>query len=134
MALDLGEKRIGIAVSNPEGTLAFPDRVLVRRTPKRDRATLASVARELQAERIVLGLPLTMDGEAGPNAERARRFGEFLTEVLDVPLEYQDERLTTIEAEERLRARGLSGPERRQHVDALAAAIILEDYIRARGR
>ncbi len=130
LGLDLGERRIGVAVSDAGQTMAFPDRVLVRRSAKADRQTLVALVNELGVERVVVGLPLTMEGEHGPNAERARSFGQYLARALRVPVDYQDERLTTIEAEERLRASGLSLGQRRERIDAAAAAIILEDYMR----
>ena len=130
MGLDLGEKRIGVAVTDAEQTMAFPERILVRRSAKADRQTLMGLVKELGIERVVVGLPLSMEGEFGPNAERARSFGQYLARAMRVPVEYQDERLTTIEAEERLRDGGLAAADRRQRIDAAAAAIILEDYMR----
>jgi len=134
MGLDLGEKRIGIAVTDASETMAFPERVLQRRSARRDRQTLALLVDELAVERVIIGLPLSMDGDFGPNAQRTRRFGELLAHDVRVPIEYQDERLTTVEAEERLRDSGLAARKRRQRIDAAAAAIILEDYLRARRR
>ncbi|HLY67791.1 MAG TPA: Holliday junction resolvase RuvX, partial [Chloroflexota bacterium] len=81
-------------------------------------------------DRLIIGLPLSMDGEFGPNAERAKSFGDYLGRVIAVPIAYQDERLTTVEAEERLRESGVSPAERKKRIDAAAAAIILEDYLR----
>ena len=133
MGLDLGEKRIGVAVTDPDGKMAFPERVVTRRSAKVDRQTLAGLVRELKVDRVVIGLPLSMDGEAGPNADRARGFGQYLGRVLTVPIDFQDERLTTIEAEQRLRESGISSAERRKRIDAAAAAVILEDYLRAQG-
>jgi len=130
MGLDLGEKRIGVAVTDVQQTMAFPERVLERRSAKADRQALAALVGELEIDRVIIGLPLSMKGEFGPNAERARSFGQYLARALRVPVDYQDERLTTVEAEERLRASGLSPAERRQRIDAAAAAIILEDYMR----
>lgn len=130
MSLDLGEKRIGIAVTDEQQTMAFPDRVLLRRSAKTDRQVLAALTAELQVERIVVGLPLSMEGESGPNAERARGFGQYLQRAVRVPVVFQDERLSTVEAEERLRASGLSAAERKARIDAAAAAVILEDYLR----
>ena len=131
LGLDLGEKRIGIAVSDAEQTMAFPERVLARRSPKADRQALAALAGELRVERVVIGLPVAMDGVEGPNAERARSFGQYLARSVRLPVEYQDERLTTVEAEERLRAAGVPPRERKQRIDAAAAAVILEDYMRS---
>lgn len=134
MGLDLGEKRIGIAVTDEDERMAFPERVLIRRSAKADRQALAALARELAVGRVIIGLPLSMDGELGPNAERARNFGHFLGRVLLLPIEYQDERLSTVEADERLRASGVAARERRKRIDSAAAAVILEDYLRTRSR
>jgi putative Holliday junction resolvase len=134
MGIDLGQKRIGIAVTDPDETMAFPERVLTRRGNKADCDALTRLVQELRVERVVIGLPLAMGGEAGPNAERARRFGDSLSQALTVPVEFQDERMTTIEAAERLTAAGLSWQKQKGRIDAAAAAIILEDYMRARGR
>src|SRR5579883_35120 len=89
MALDLGEKRIGVAVTDVEQTMAFPERVLQRRSAKADRQTVSALVRELAVERLVIGLPLSMEGEHGPNAERAERFGEYLGRVLPIPIDFQ---------------------------------------------
>jgi putative holliday junction resolvase len=132
MGLDLGEKRIGVAVTDLQQTMAFPERVLRRHSAKVDRQTLAALIAELHVDRVVIGLPLSTNGEFGPNADRAQSFGQFLARAVRVPVEFQDERLTTVEAEERLRDSGLSPAERRERIDAAAAAIILEDYMRAK--
>ncbi|HEX6512801.1 MAG TPA: Holliday junction resolvase RuvX [Chloroflexota bacterium] len=134
MGLDLGEKRIGVAITDPEQNMAFPDRVLIRRSPKVDRQALAALVRDLQVERVVVGLPLSMEGEFGINAERARSFGQYLQRAVRVPVDFQDERLTTVEADDRLRAAGLGPGERRKRIDAAAAAVILDDWLRARAR
>jgi putative holliday junction resolvase len=131
MGLDLGEKRIGVAVTDVQQTMAFPERVLVRRSAKADRQSLAALVADLGVDRVVIGLPLSMAGDFGPNAERAKSFGQYLARAVRVPVDYQDERLSTVEAEERLRASGVSAAERRQRLDFAAAAIILEDYMRA---
>ena len=132
MGIDLGERRIGIAVTNADETMAFPERVLMRRSAKSDRQAIARLAAELEVEGIVIGLPLSMDGEFGENAERAQRFGEYLARVVSIPIEYQDERLTTVEAEERLLAAGANRRRVKDMIDAAAAAVILDDYMQAR--
>ncbi|MBV8087806.1 MAG: Holliday junction resolvase RuvX [Chloroflexi bacterium] len=132
MGIDLGQKRIGIAVSDPDETIAFPERVLNRRGTISDCEALARLVRELRIERVVVGLPLAMSGTAGPNADRAKRFGESLGRAVDVPIEFQDERMTTIEAADRLSAAGVPWQKQKQRIDAAAAAVILEDYMRAR--
>ncbi len=132
MALDLGEKRIGVAVTDESQTMVFPERVLQRRSPRADRQALVALVQELGVAGVVVGLPLSMEGEHGPNAERAVSFGQYLERAVRVPVEFQDERLSTVEAEERLRAAGLSSAERKQRIDSAAAAVILEDYLRTR--
>ncbi len=131
MALDLGEKRIGIAVSDPEGKMAFPVQVLVRRSAKADRRALAELVSTLGVERVIIGLPLSLEGEFGPSAQTAQRFGEYVARVLPVPVEYWDERMTTLAADELLRQAGLPEAERRERIDAAAATVILEDYLEA---
>ena len=130
----MGQKRIGIAVTDQEETMAFPERVISRRGNKPDCQTLSRLVQELRIERVIVGLPLAMSGEAGPNAERAKRFGESLGRTLSVPVEFQDERMTTIEAAERLSAAGVPWQRQKQRIDAAAAAVILEDYLRMRPR
>ncbi|HUZ77203.1 MAG TPA: Holliday junction resolvase RuvX [Chloroflexota bacterium] len=131
VGLDLGQKRIGVAVAESERGLAFPERVLRRTSARADRQAIVTLVTGLRAERVILGLPLTAAGERGENAERAEAFGRDLARALPVPLEMQDERFSTIEADERLAASGAGWRERKRRVDAAAAAVILEDYLRA---
>ncbi|MHB8619910.1 MAG: Holliday junction resolvase RuvX [Chloroflexota bacterium] len=143
LGLDLGQKRIGLAVTDPGGRMAFPERVLVRRSARADRQAIVRLVGELGVDRIIVGLPLSMketmeqttddaeEGRSNPNAARARAFAAYLGRAVAVPVELWDERMTTIEAEERLRQAGLSPGERRRRIDSAAAAVILEDYLRA---
>ena len=124
LALDYGTARIGCAVSDPSGTLARPVAVI----EPADAREVARVAGELEAERVVVGLPLNMDGTEGAQAEATRAFCEQLEAALDVPVEVYDERLTTRMAQASRRA-GAGAAE-----DSLAAAHLLEAYLAARGQ
>jgi len=130
LALDVGGKRIGLAISDPEGRIALPVGALERRDLEADLAALAEMVRQQGAKRVVVGLPLSMDGSVGPQAREVLAFTEALAQRLEVPLEMWDERLTTVEAERRLRELGRRRRRAaRARKDALAAAIILEDYL-----
>jgi putative Holliday junction resolvase len=132
LCLDLGEKRIGVAVGDDQNGLAFPDRVLTRRSAKQDRQAIAQLTREHEAGTVVVGLPLALDGSDNPNAQRARSFAEYLSRVITVPVVLWDERLTTVEATERLAGAGMTGARQKGLVDAVSAAVILEDFMRER--
>ncbi len=121
LAVDHGEARAGLAISDPSGTLARPLGVAEPPDPE----TVAVAARENGAERVVVGLPVSLDGTEGPQARRARQFAGELAAELDVPVETYDERLTTRLAEESARA-GARAP-----ADALAAAHLLESWLQA---
>ncbi len=129
MALDVGERRIGVAVSDPTGTLATPHTVIQRRSKTEDFAAVARLVAELEIERVVVGLPLTLNGEMGPQARRVTRYSRALAQSLDVPLELYDERYSTVTADELLAE---SGRKRRVPIDAAAAAVILQDYLESR--
>lgn len=122
LALDHGEARCGCAVSDPSGTLATPLAAIERPDTRKGLARVAALAREIGAERLVVGLPLTLAGEEGHQAARARGFAQRLGVRLDLPVELYDERLTTRMAEA---AGGTSDP------DSRAAAYLLESYLAA---
>jgi putative Holliday junction resolvase len=126
MALDVGERRVGVAVSDPTGTLATPHTVVQRRSKAEDFAAVADLVAELDIELVVVGLPLTLNGEMGPQARRVTRYAQALAETLDVPVEFYDERYSTVTANELLIK---SGRKRRVPIDAAAAAVILQDYL-----
>ena len=126
LALDVGERRIGVAVSDPTGTLATPHSIIRRRSKAEDFAAVARLAAELGAERVVVGLPLSLDGSVGPQARRVTRYAQALARTLSVPVELYDERYSTVTADELL-AEG--GRKRRTPIDAAAAAVILQDYL-----
>jgi putative Holliday junction resolvase len=135
LAVDLGERRIGLALSDPSGTLASPLRTLqATGDPDRDRLAVVTAAREAEAQVIVVGLPRSLSGREGPAARRARAEASALAEVAgEIRVELHDERFTTRDAERALGAAGKRGRERRARVDAAAAAIILQSYLDAKG-
>jgi putative holliday junction resolvase len=134
LGVDLGSKRIGIAVSDRSGTIASPLLVLQRSKSRRhDLTEIARLAVEHEVEAIVVGLPLSMSGEMGPAAKAAASEAERLATFVDVPVVTHDERLTTVSADRSMRDASLRAPERRQRVDKVAAAIILQSWLDARG-
>ena len=129
MALDVGERRIGVAVSDLSGTLARPQAVIQRRSKAEDLAAVARLVAELEVERVIVGLPLSLDGEMGPQARRVARYAQTLAQALTVPVELHDERYSTVTADALLAE---SGRKRRVAIDAAAAAVILQDYLESR--
>lgn len=129
LALDVGEARIGVAVSDPSATLATPRGVIRRRSNAQALAEVARLVAEAEAELVVVGLPLSLDGIAREQAHRVQRFGERLRSQLAVPVVYHDERLSTVTAAEALRAAGVRPERIKERIDAAAAAVILRDYL-----
>lgn len=124
LALDFGERRIGVAAGSDETRLARPLTVLTRRSRREDFAAIARLAAEVGAERILVGLPYRMDGSEGPQAQRVRRFARDLEHRLGLPVVLWDERLSSFEAEQIAAEVG----RRRRHHDDIAAVLILESY------
>jgi putative Holliday junction resolvase len=130
LALDLGSKRIGVAVSDLTGTVASPLTVLWRsRSRRHDHERIAALVRDEEAELVVVGLPISLSGAEGPAARAARTEAETLATLVAVPLETFDERLTTVTAERALAEAGVRGRARRQVVDKVAAAVILQSFL-----
>ncbi len=125
LALDVGERRIGVAVS--EGVLATPHSVIYRRSKAQDFAAVARLVAELGAEKVVVGLPLSLSGDVGPQARRVMRYAQALAKALAVPVELYDERYSTVTADELLAEGGRK--RRRTPIDAAAAAVILQGYL-----
>jgi putative Holliday junction resolvase len=135
LALDLGTKRIGVAVSDLTGTIASPLTVIARSKSRRhDHHRIAELVRAEEAELVVVGLPISLSGDEGPAARAARSEVRSIATLIDVPIETFDERLTTVTAERALSEAGVRGPSRRAVVDKVAAAVILQTYLdRSRG-
>jgi putative Holliday junction resolvase len=130
LALDIGERRTGVAVSDPTGTVARPLCTIEHSSRAEECTAVAELVEQQQAELVVVGRPLTLRGESGPQAQRVERISQALAEALPVPVRLWDERYSTTIAEEIL-GRG-SKKERRsriREVDAIAAAVILQAYL-----
>ena len=133
LGIDLGSKRIGVAVSDTGGKVASPLLVLSRsKSRSHDHAEIARIVREEEVEAIVVGLPLNMDGSRGPAARSAVAEAESIATVTGVPVHMQDERLTTVTAERALREANMRGQDRRGVVDKVAAAVLLQTWLDAR--
>ena len=132
LGLDLGSKRIGLALSDPELPIALPEGTLERKGLARDLAALKKLVQERDVRRIVVGLPIHMNGSKGPEAIAAETFARQLAEATGLPVDLQDERWTTLEAHRALRATGHDARARRAHVDAVAASLLLRVYLERR--
>jgi putative Holliday junction resolvase len=134
LALDIGEVRIGVALSDPDRTVALPAGTIVVRGAPQDLKAVAAMVREQDAAEVVVGHPVSLSGKRGAAAHRAEEFAAGLRAVLDVPVYLQDERLTTVEAGRALRSAGASSRAARRAVDQAAASLILRAYLeRTRG-
>lgn len=131
LGLDIGEARVGVAVSDPSGAVATPVTVLDGRALAGDIRPLRTLVEDYEVERLVVGLPLTLAGEEGPQAAAVRERAEMLARTLRLPLAYHDERLTTEQARRSLAESGLDERKMRKVVDMVAAALILQAYIDA---
>ena len=130
IGLDLGTKRIGIAVSDSDRTVATPIEVVARsRDVARDRLRIGEIVREWEATTVVVGLPLSLSGQVGPAAKAALAEVEALRATLGVPVETYDERLSTVTAERSLMEQSLRAPARRRVVDKVAAAVMLQAWL-----
>ena len=127
LGLDVGDKRIGVALA--DGLLAIPLTVLNRAGEESDMEKLLALAREHGAERIVVGLPLSMNGNIGRQAEKVLAFSRALARHVDIPVDTWDERLSTVSAERLLLNSGMKREKRKGKRDAMAAAIILQAYL-----
>lgn len=134
LAIDLGSKNIGLAVSDPTGLIARGLPTLRRSKRRADLARLRELVEAMQVERVVVGHPLQLKGYAGARAELAARFADWLRRELGLPVELFDERLTSWEAENLLRRKRARGPGTRARpakddVDRIAACVILQSYL-----
>ena len=129
ISVDLGHARTGLAVSDKSGFLASSLCVITEYNDEKLIGKIAEKVKETEADTIVVGLPRNMDGTEGESADRAREIAAKLTELTGVPHHMQDERGTTITAHGYLSASNVYGKKRKQKVDAVAASIILQDYL-----
>lgn len=131
MALDLGEKRIGIALSDSTRTIATPHSIINRKSRAHDFAYYARLIDEYQVNLVVVGLPITLGGQEGQRAAWVRDYTTGLSQVIDTPIVFWDESLTTVSATAALHAAGRRGKKARDRVDAVAATLILQSYLDA---
>lgn len=130
IGLDLGSRRVGVAVSDSAGAVAVPYEVVHRSGDRAtDHARIAELVEETEAEVVVVGMPYSLDGSSGRAAERAAAEVRALRAVLAVPVTTYDERLTTVTAERSLREMQMTGAERRRVVDKVAAAVMLQSWL-----
>ena len=129
LGLDFGGKRIGIAISDSAGEFAFPNGCLERSVHARDLAALRDLIAERGVTRVVMGLPLHMDGRSGPEAKAASAFARDLAEATGLEVDMLDERWSSVEAERVLRDAPKRVRKRRGTVDAMAATLILRTYL-----
>ena len=130
LGLDVGERRVGVAISDPEGRLAVPLQVVERGRGGRDAVQVVlELARREDVGRIVVGLPVSLDGTLGPQAAETQRFADGLRAATDIEVILYDERLSSVEADRHLEAAGVRGRQARERRDAVAASIILQAYL-----
>lgn len=128
MALDVGDRRVGIAVGDTEAGIAMPLSVYVRVGGRRDPQALAHAAADQKAEALLVGMPLSLDGSRGDQALRVERFCEALRRETVLPVLVRDERFTTVEADRQMMGAAMSSQKRKAMRDAAAAAVLLQSY------
>ena len=132
LGIDFGDRRIGLALSDSGGILASPLIIIEHTTEPGDVEAILRIAKEREAERIIVGLPRLMNGDIGPQAQKVQAFTEMMRARTQIPIEYRDERLTTVTAQ-RLHQESVTKKKNRNNhnvrYDAMAAAVILQDYL-----
>ena len=131
LGVDFGTVRIGLAISDPEGRLAFPLTTYTRRGRCQDREFLCKLIEHERIDQIVVGLPIHLSGEEGTKAAEARAFGGWVGEISGLPITFWDERFTTAEAESLLLDAGLTNKRRKSRRDRVAAQILLQSFLDA---
>ncbi len=129
LGLDVGDRRIGVALSDPLGLTAQRLMVMERRGGAHDLEMVHDLVMQHAVQAVVVGLPLTMRGARGPQAQKVEGFAEGLRRRLGIPVHLMDERLTTVQGERMLRATGASRRRRKERIDQVAAQLILQDYL-----
>nr|WP_296154853.1 Holliday junction resolvase RuvX [uncultured Peptoniphilus sp.] len=129
LGLDIGNKTIGVAVSDPLGILAQGVTTIIRSSKVEDVKALKNIIDEYHVEKLIVGLPKNMNNSMGFQAKRTMNYAEYLKESLDIEIEYVDERLTTASATRSLMEGGVRRENRKKHVDKVAAVLILQTYL-----
>jgi putative Holliday junction resolvase len=129
LGLDIGIKRVGIAGCDGTGLIATGITTLVRSSFERDVAYLRELVRERRVQILVAGLPYSLNGELGAQARQVQKYANRIARALELPLEYVDERLTSVEAEELMKTQGISPSHNKGAIDRKAAALILQQWL-----
>ena len=127
MGIDFGDSRIGVALSDPLGIMATPLTIITRTEEEKDIGALIDIIRRNAVGRVVMGLPISMDGTLGKQAEKVKAFAATLAKKIDIPVEFKDERLSTVVAKNLVREARRT--DRKTRYDAAAAALILQSYL-----
>jgi putative Holliday junction resolvase len=131
--IDFGTARIGIAISDPDHWIASPYENYTRRGPEQDARRMRRLVEEERVTLFVVGLPMHLDGRESPSSVRAREFGQWLHETTGVPVEFYDERFTSVEAKQFLLDANLTRKRRKARIDMLAAQILLSAFLESKG-
>lgn len=134
LGMDFGERRIGLALSDPGGEFAFPLTTVQRKSDGAALRCIEEIVKRQEVAALVVGEPLNLDGSRGHAARRARRFGERLAQATGLPITFVNEALTTVEAHNRLRESGVDVRKHRGRIDAVAAQILLQEALDERRR
>lgn len=129
LALDVGDRRVGAAIGDSDLRIATPIDVIERRSLDQDMRAFSEIATKFSVDHLIVGLPRNMDETVGPQAESVRAYAETIARALSLPLTLWDERLTTIDATARIASTGAHGKKSRRTLDAIAASVILQDYL-----
>ena len=129
MGLDIGDKRIGVALSDPEGILASPFTIIDCKGDTADVKAITDIISQQQVKQVIVGLPHLMDGNLGKQAEKVKAFTQKLCNHTEVPVEFRDERLTTVSAKRLMQAVSAKKTKKKARDDAIAAAFILQGYL-----
>ncbi len=129
MGLDVGDRKIGVALSDPGGILASPLTIIDRVDEGKDINTILEIINQRQVEKIIVGLPRSMDGSIGEQARKVEAFVQLLSQQTRLPIEFRDERLTTVSARRLMQAASTRKSKKKARDDAIAAALILQGYL-----
>ncbi|HEY92675.1 MAG TPA: Holliday junction resolvase RuvX [Dehalococcoidia bacterium] len=129
MSLDVGDKRIGVALSDPQGILASPFTIINRSDETEDVEAITNIINQHQVQQVIVGLPLSMDGSLGKQAEKVKAFTQKLCNFTEVNIEFRDERLSTVSAKRLMQGVNTKKSKKKTRHDAIAAALILQGYL-----
>ncbi len=129
LGLDIGDKRIGVALSDPEGILASPLTIINCKGDTADVEAITDIISQQEVKQVIVGLPRSMDGSLGKQAEKVKAFTQKLCSHTEVPVDFRDERLTTVSAKRLMRAANAKKTKSKARYDAIAAALILQGYL-----